>query len=97
MTNILVPKLFGLAQNIIFAFSAPSFSVVETLHVAYKLYKIKRKITFFVINTKYISSHELKTSEFSHMLCKGSDQTANTQVGLRLCWSHIRHHIVTPK
>ena len=29
-----------------FAFSAPPFSVEETLHVAYKNYKIKRKLTF---------------------------------------------------
>ena len=34
----------------------------ETLHVYYKNYKRNR---FFSINTKYISSHELKTSEFS--------------------------------
>ena len=33
-----------LSQN--FAFSAPAFSVGETLHVAYKKYKIKRKFTF---------------------------------------------------
>ena len=31
----------------IFAFSAPPFSVGETLHIAYKKYKIKRKFTFF--------------------------------------------------
>ena len=37
------------------------FSVGETLHVAYKKYKIKRKFTFF-------TSHELKTSEFSLVL-----------------------------
>ena len=34
-------KFFGLA------FSAPPFSVGETLHVAYKKYKINRKFTFF--------------------------------------------------
>ena len=43
------------------------FTVGETLHVAYKKYKIKRKFTF-TVNTKYISSHELKTSELSRVL-----------------------------
>ena len=47
MTNILVPKLFGFAKKNVFAFSAPPFSVDETLHIAYKKYKIKRKFTFF--------------------------------------------------
>ena len=37
----------------------------ETLHVAYKKKYIKR---FFSINTKYISSSELKTSEISLVL-----------------------------
>ena len=46
MTNILVPKLFGFAKKIVFAFTAPPFSVDETLHVAYQKYKIKRKFTF---------------------------------------------------
>ena len=50
VTNILVPKLF-----VVFAFSAPPFSVGETLHVAYKGI-IKRKFTFFSENTKFISS-----------------------------------------
>ena len=67
MTNILVPELFGFAKFFVFAFSAPTFSVGETLHVAYKKHKIKRKFTFFV-NTKYIQSRELKTSEFSIVL-----------------------------
>ena len=62
MTNILVPKLF-----VVFAFSAPPFSVGETLHVAYKS-MIKRKFTFFSENTKFISSRELKTSEFTLVL-----------------------------
>ena len=67
MTNILVPKLFGFAKIFHFAFSAPPFSVGETLHVAYKKYKIKRKNTvlFFSVNAKYSSSRELKTTEFS--------------------------------
>ena len=47
VTNILVPKLFGFAKIFRFAFSVPPFSVSETLHVAYKKYKIKRKFTFF--------------------------------------------------
>ena len=65
MTCILVPNLFGFA--IFFAFSAPLFSVGETLHVTYKKYKIKRKFTFF---GKYqiIESRDLKTSEFSLVL-----------------------------
>ena len=34
-----------------------------------KKYKIKRKFTFFFkVKTKYISSHELKTSKFSFVL-----------------------------
>ena len=33
-----------------------------------KKYKIKGKFTFFVVNTKYISSCELKTSKFSFVL-----------------------------
>ena len=40
MTNILVPKLFGFAKkNLFFAFSAPPFSMGETLYVA--LLKLK--------------------------------------------------------
>ena len=54
----------GLLKKFVFAFSAPPFSVDETLHVAYKKYKIKRKLTFFSVNTKYISSRELETSKF---------------------------------
>ena len=42
MTTILVPKYLGL-QNVFVS----AFSVGETLHVAYKKYKIKRKFTFF--------------------------------------------------
>ena len=64
MTNILVPKLFGVAK--IFAFSAPPFLVGETLHVAYKKYKTKNLL--FSVNTKYIASSVLKTSEFSLLL-----------------------------
>ena len=33
----------------------------ETLHIAYKKYKIKKKIYFFLVNIKYISSSVLKT------------------------------------
>ena len=40
----------------------------ETLHLAYKKYKMKKIHTFFV-NTKFISLSELKTSEFSLVLC----------------------------
>ena len=40
----------------------------ETLHIAYKRYKIKRKFTFLGVNTKNISSRELKTSKISLML-----------------------------
>ena len=47
VTKILVQKLFGLAKKFVCAFSASPFSVGETLHVAYKKYKIKRKFTFF--------------------------------------------------
>ena len=40
----------------------------ETLHVASKKYKIKRKILFFFfVNTNYISFCEFKTSEFSRV------------------------------
>ena len=46
VTNILVPKLFGIAKNFDFAFTAPSSSVGETLHVAYKKNKIKKKYFF---------------------------------------------------
>ena len=63
MTNILVPKLFGFAQNFVFVFSAPPFSVGETLHVAYKNIKEKENLPFF---GKY--QGELKTSEYSFVL-----------------------------
>ena len=46
-TNILVPNYLGLLKFFVFPFSAPPFSVVETLHVAYKKYKIKRTFTLF--------------------------------------------------
>ena len=48
VTNILVPNLCGFAKKLFFAFSGPAFSVGETLHVAYKKYKIKRKFSFFL-------------------------------------------------
>ena len=51
-----------------FCIFGTSFSVGNTLHVAYKKYKIKKgkeKKTTFLVNTKYISSLELKTLEFS--------------------------------
>ena len=50
---------------VFFSFSAPPFSVGETSNVASKRYEIKNRIYFFLVNTKYISSHELKTSNFS--------------------------------
>ena len=65
MTDILVPKLFGLAKILLFTFSAPLLSVGETLHVAYKKYK-KKRIYFFSANTNYTSSCELKTRIFTH-------------------------------
>ena len=44
VTNTLVPKFYqNLLKFFVFAFSAPPFSVGETLHVAYKKYKIKGK------------------------------------------------------
>ena len=47
--------ILGLLKTLVVVFSAPPFSVGETLHVAYKKYKIKRKFTFFVnFSTKYI-------------------------------------------
>ena len=48
-------KIIGLLKFLVFAFTAPPFSMGETLHIAYKKYKIKRKFIFF-INTKYILS-----------------------------------------
>ena len=33
-----------------------------------KKYKIKRKFTFYLVNTKYILARELKTSKFSFVL-----------------------------
>ena len=53
----------------------------ETLHVAYKKYKIKIKFTFFLVNIKYFLSCELKTSEFSLVLrtCENSDFFQQTQ------------------
>ena len=70
MTNILVPKLFGFAKKLCFCVISisPPFRVGESLHVAYKKYKIKRKFPFFG-KYKYIPSRELKTSEFSRVLC----------------------------
>ena len=66
MTNIL-----GLLNFVVFAFSAPSFSVGEILHVVYKSIKLKENLLLF---GKYqihfnISSRELKISEFSRVLC----------------------------
>ena len=64
----------GLLKCFVFTFSAPPFSVSETLHVAYK--NIKEKINLlFLLNTKYISSSGLKRSEFSLVLrtCENSD------------------------
>ena len=55
-------------QREVFCILASPFSVGETLHVAYKKYKIKRKFTFFSANTKYIASRELKISEYSLVL-----------------------------
>ena len=40
----------------------------ETLHVAYKNIKEKENLLFWRVNTKHISSRELKTSEFSLVL-----------------------------
>ena len=39
----------------------------ETLHVAYKKYKIKKKIYFFLVITKYISSRELQAQNLHLM------------------------------
>ena len=33
-----------------------------------KATQVKKKFTFFLVNTKYISSRELKTSKFSFLL-----------------------------
>ena len=53
MTNILVPKLFGFAKTnvffnvfvcLFFCILPSPFSVGGTLYVAYKQYKIKRKV-----------------------------------------------------
>ena len=63
--NILVPKLFGFAKNR-FCIFGTFFSVGVTLHVDYKKYKIF--FLLFSVNTKYILSRELKTSEFSLVL-----------------------------
>ena len=38
-------------------------------HKSSKKYKIKGKRTFFPVNTKYVSSRELKTLKFSRVLC----------------------------
>ena len=68
MTNILVPKLLGFAKNVRFLhFQHLLFSLGWTLHVACIKYKIKRTFTFFLVNTKYMSSCEFKTSEFSQV------------------------------
>ena len=63
MANILVPKLFGFAKIIRFCIFSTDFFSDETLHVAYKKNKIKKKFYFFSVNTKYISFRELKTSD----------------------------------
>ena len=55
-------------KNFVFAFPAPPFSVGETLHLAYKKYKILKENLLFFINTKHISSSELKTSKISLVL-----------------------------
>ena len=60
VTNILVPKLFRFAKIFRFGISAPHFSVGETLRVTYFL--------LFPVNTKYVSSGELKTLDISLVL-----------------------------
>ena len=64
MTNILVPKLFGFAKIFRFSFSAHHFSVGRDI---VKSIKYKENL-LFLVNTKYISSRELQTSEFSLVL-----------------------------
>ena len=50
MTNILVPKLFAFAKLFrVFSYSVPPFLVSETLHVACKKYKVKKKLLLFLI------------------------------------------------
>ena len=51
-------------QNVLTFLFFLHFSVGETLHVAYKKYKIKRNLIFWGVNTKHISSRNSKTSEF---------------------------------
>ena len=64
MKNTLVPKIFGFAKILCFCILSTHLSVGEIVHVAYKKYKLKENILYFSVNTRYISSRELKTSEF---------------------------------
>ena len=57
-----------LLKFFIFAFSAPLFSMGETLHVAYKKYKIKREFLLLFFFGKYQIYFILKLSELSLML-----------------------------
>ena len=62
MTNILVPNLFGFAKIFFFAFSAPPFSVGETLHIAYKNFNRQNKFRSYL--TRWHSN------SFKQILCK---------------------------
>ena len=61
----MVPKLFVLSKKFWFLHFHRMPCELEHVRV---LYKIKRKFAFLSVNTKYISSRELKTSEFSLVL-----------------------------
>ena len=64
--NNVVPKLFVFSK--IFGFCIFTACFVNRKMPVYCNVKIKRKYTFLSVNTKYISSSELKTSKFSLVL-----------------------------
>ena len=57
--NNVVPKLLVFSK--VFVFFLHFHRLPCELENALVLYKIKRKFAFFFVNTKYISSRELKT------------------------------------
>ena len=61
----MVSKLFVFSKKKMFLHFHRLLCEQENARV---LYKIKRKFTFLSVNTKYISSRDLKTSKFSLVL-----------------------------
>ena len=78
----------GLLKLFVFTLSAPPFS--SGWAIACSLLKVynKKKIYFYSVNTKYTSSRELKTSEFSLVLhTRENSDVFNTLDGIHLVFT----------